>query len=81
MPPDDEVRVRHLVEAANKAVSYAAGASIRAFDQAEHCRTSVISCSSHWRVLASSILNVSALTPPAMGDPGSRHRAAREPAG
>jgi len=25
MPPDDEVRVRHLVEAASKAVSYAAG--------------------------------------------------------
>jgi uncharacterized protein with HEPN domain len=25
MPPDDEIRVRHLVEAASKAVSYAAG--------------------------------------------------------
>jgi uncharacterized protein with HEPN domain len=27
MPPEDEVRVRHLIEATNKAVAYAAGRS------------------------------------------------------
>jgi uncharacterized protein with HEPN domain len=38
MPPDDEVRVRHLVEAASKAVSYAAGRSRSDLDDDELLR-------------------------------------------
>jgi uncharacterized protein with HEPN domain len=38
MPPDDEVRVRHLVEAASKAVSYAAGRSRADLDDDELLR-------------------------------------------
>lgn len=32
MPPEDKIRIRHLVEAASKAVSYAAGRSRDALD-------------------------------------------------
>lgn len=38
MPPDDEIRVRHLVEAASKAVSYAAGRSRADLDDDELLR-------------------------------------------
>ncbi|MGH3813520.1 MAG: HepT-like ribonuclease domain-containing protein, partial [Pseudonocardiaceae bacterium] len=38
MPPDDEVRVRHLVEAASKAVSYAAARSRHDLDDDELLR-------------------------------------------
>jgi len=38
MPPDDEVRVCHLVEAANKAVTYAAGRSRDDLDRDELLR-------------------------------------------
>ncbi|MGH4007125.1 MAG: HepT-like ribonuclease domain-containing protein [Pseudonocardiaceae bacterium] len=38
MPPNDEVRVRHLVEAASKAVFYAAGRSRDDLDDDEMLR-------------------------------------------
>jgi uncharacterized protein with HEPN domain len=38
MPPDDEARIRHLVEAASKAVSYAAGRSRSDLDDDELLR-------------------------------------------
>ncbi len=38
MPPDDEVRVRHLVEAASKAVTYAASRSRGDLDRDELLR-------------------------------------------
>jgi uncharacterized protein with HEPN domain len=38
MAPDDEVRVRHLIEAAGKAVSYAAGRSCEDLDDDELLR-------------------------------------------
>ena len=48
MPPDDQARIRHLVEAASKAVSYAARRSRSDLDDDELLRLASQSSSRLW---------------------------------